>query len=167
MFRSTNVPFDQCSVRPMFHLTNVPSTKVHSTKVFSTKVSYPLKTTFFLALVEVITHHGHSNKGKDDRHVGGGHHQAADIRVVVQQVPQPWEVRPNHQCGWRHLHLWSAQGSFNYKSLVIVVSCKLFFWIYGWSLGSHGTLCCIPQECWSVQSEQTGKQITKNNKSLL
>ena len=24
MFRSTNVPFDQCSVRPMFHSTNVP-----------------------------------------------------------------------------------------------------------------------------------------------
>ena len=24
MFRSTNVPFDQCSVRPMFRSTNVP-----------------------------------------------------------------------------------------------------------------------------------------------
>ena len=24
MFRSTNVPFDQCSIRPMFHSTNVP-----------------------------------------------------------------------------------------------------------------------------------------------
>ena len=34
--------------------------------------------------------------------------------------------------------------------IVIVISCKLFFWIYGWSLGSPGTLCSIPPECWSV-----------------
>ena len=26
-------------------------------------------------------------------------------------------------------------------ALVIVVSCRLFFWIYGWSLGSPGSLC--------------------------
>ena len=48
MFRSTNVPFDQCSVRPMFHSTNVPSTKVHSTKVSSTnKVPQPFFLLFF------------------------------------------------------------------------------------------------------------------------
>ena len=48
MFRLTNVPFDQCSIRPKFHSTKVPSTKMHSTKVFSTKVSYPFKPIYAL-----------------------------------------------------------------------------------------------------------------------
>ena len=70
MFRSTNVPFDQCSIRPMFHSTKVPfdqcsirpnfhSTNVpfdqssirpmfHSTKVSSTKVPQPVQSTMLV-----------------------------------------------------------------------------------------------------------------------
>ena len=47
-------------------------------------------------------------------------------------------------------------------NIVIVISCKLFFWIHGWSLGSPRNFCCIPQECWSIRSEQTGEQINNH-----
>ena len=33
--------------------------------------------------------------------------------------------------------------------------------LYGWSLGSPGALCCLPQESWSVRSELTGEQLNK------
>ena len=51
-------------------------------------------------------------------------------------------------------------------SVIILFSCNYLvnnLLDYGWFLGSPGTLCCIPQEYWSVPSEQTGEQCNNNN----